>query len=119
MLTNLNLTDMETGYKVFRKEVLDQIAIEEDRFGIEPELTAKIAQLRLRIYEVGIGYNGRTYQQGKKITWKDGASAIWTTAKYWLETRNRRTRNSTVDAQEGREVSLRESGHHSNQLSEI
>ena len=74
MLTNLNLTDMETCYKVFRRDVLEQITIEEDRFGVEPELTAKVAALKVRIYEVGISYHGRTYDDGKKIGWRDGAS---------------------------------------------
>ena len=84
MLTNLNLTDMEPCYKVFRKEVLDQITIEENRFGFEPEITAKIAQIRprIRIYEVGISYYGRTYEEGKKITWKDGVRAIYAIIKY-------------------------------------
>ena len=86
MFTNLNLTDMETCYKVFRKEVLDQIIIEEDRFGFEPEITAKIAKIRprIRIYEVGISYYGRTYEEGKKITWKDGIRAIYAILKYNL-----------------------------------
>jgi glycosyltransferase involved in cell wall biosynthesis len=84
MFTNLNLTDMETCYKVFRKEVLEQIIIEEDRFGFEPEITAKIANIRprIRIYEVGISYYGRTYEEGKKITWKDGIRAIYAILKY-------------------------------------
>jgi len=78
MFTNLNLTDMEVGYKVFRKSVLDRISLKCDRFGFEPEVTAKIARLRprLRIYEVGIAYYGRGYEEGKKITWKDGIKAI-------------------------------------------
>ena len=86
MFTNLNLTDMETGYKVFRKEVLDQITIEENRFGFEPEITAKISKIRprLRIYEVGISYYGRTYEEGKKITWIDGFRAIYVILKYNL-----------------------------------
>jgi glycosyltransferase involved in cell wall biosynthesis len=86
MLTNLNLTDMETCYKVFRKEVLDQITIEENRFGFEPEITAKISKIRprLRIYEVGISYYGRTYEEGKKITWIDGFRAIYVILKYNL-----------------------------------
>jgi hypothetical protein len=77
---------METCYKVFRKEVLDQIIIEEDRFGFEPEITAKIAKIRprIRIYEVGISYYGRTYEEGKKITWKDGIRAIYAILKYNL-----------------------------------
>lgn len=82
MFTNLNLTDMETCYKVFRKEILDQIRIEEDRFGFEPEITAKIAKLNCRIYEVGISYSGRTYGEGKKIGWRDGLRALWCILKY-------------------------------------
>jgi glycosyltransferase involved in cell wall biosynthesis len=82
--TNLNLTDMETCYKVFRKEVLDKLTIEEDRFGFEPEITAKISKLDIRIYEVGISYSGRTYREGKKIGWKDGLSAIRCIMKYNL-----------------------------------
>ena len=77
MLTDLNLTDMETCYKAFRREVLDQIRIEEDRFGFEPEITAKVAKLGCRIYEVGISYAGRTYAEGKKIGWRDGVRAVW------------------------------------------
>ena len=86
MLTNLNLTDIETCYKVFRKEVLSQIEIEENRFGVEPEITAKIAKIRprLRIYEVGISYYGRTYEEGKKITYKDGFRAFYAIIKYNL-----------------------------------
>jgi glycosyltransferase involved in cell wall biosynthesis len=82
MFTNLNLTDMETCYKVFRGDILRGIRIEEDRFGFEPEVTAKIARLRCRIYEVGIGYSGRTYAEGKKINWKDGVHALWCILKY-------------------------------------
>jgi glycosyltransferase involved in cell wall biosynthesis len=84
MMTDLNLTDMETCYKVFRREVLQQITIEENRFGFEPEITAKIAKLRVRIYEVGISYAGRTYRDGKKIGWKDGFSALRCIFKYTL-----------------------------------
>ena len=84
VFTNLNLTDMETGYKAFRREVIQSIAIEENRFGFEPEITAKIAQGQYRIYEVGIGYFGRTYVEGKKIGWKDGMWAIWCILKYNL-----------------------------------
>jgi glycosyltransferase involved in cell wall biosynthesis len=84
MFTNLNLTDMETGYKAFRREVIQSITIEEDRFGFEPEITAKIARGNYRIYEVGIGYFGRTYDEGKKIGWKDGVRAIWCILKYNL-----------------------------------
>lgn len=84
MLTNLNLTDMETCYKAFRREVLEKITIEENRFGFEPEITAKVSKLNIRIYEVGISYSGRTYQEGKKIGWKDGVSAIRCILKYNL-----------------------------------
>lgn len=82
MTTNLNLTDMETCYKVFRSEVLKSITLEEKRFGFEPEVTAKIARLGCRIYEVGISYTGRTYSEGKKINWKDGLRALWCIFKY-------------------------------------
>ncbi len=84
MCTNLNLTDMETCYKVFRKEILSQIDIKERRFGFEPEITAKVAKLRCRIYEVGISYSGRKYSEGKKIGWKDGVWAIWCIMRYNL-----------------------------------
>jgi glycosyltransferase involved in cell wall biosynthesis len=84
MATNLNLTDMETGYKVFRREVLQKITIEETRFGFEPEITAKVARLRVPLYEVGISYYGRTYEEGKKIGWRDGFRAIWAIVKYNL-----------------------------------
>jgi glycosyltransferase involved in cell wall biosynthesis len=84
MFTNLNLTDMETCYKVFRRELLQRITIKEDRFGVEPELVAKIARTGARIYEVGISYHGRTYAQGKKIGWKDGIAAIYAIVKYSL-----------------------------------
>jgi len=84
MLTNLNMTDMETCYKVFRREVIQSITIEEDRFGFEPEITAKLAKKDLRIYEVGISYAGRSYKEGKKINWKDGVSALRCILKYNL-----------------------------------
>ena len=84
MLTDLNLTDMEVCYKVFRREVLQKIRIEEDRFGFEPEITAKVARLKCRIYEVGISYSGRTYAEGKKIGWRDGLRAVWCILKYNL-----------------------------------
>jgi glycosyltransferase involved in cell wall biosynthesis len=84
MLTNLNLTDMECCYKVFRRDVLQQITIEESRFGVEPELTSKVAHLKVRIYEVGISYYGRTYEEGKKIGWRDGLRAIYVILKYGL-----------------------------------
>jgi len=83
-MTNLNLTDMETCYKVFRREIIQSITIEEDRFGSEPQITAKIARLRCRIYEVGISYFGRTYEEGKKIGWKDGVRAIYCIVRYNL-----------------------------------
>ncbi len=82
MATNINLTDMETCYKVFRREVLQRIEIEENRFGFEPEITAKVARLGVVIYEVGISYYGRTYAEGKKIGWRDGFRALWAIAKY-------------------------------------
>tara|TARA_B100001121_G_scaffold275734_1_gene264402 strand:+ start:1510 stop:2199 length:690 start_codon:yes stop_codon:yes gene_type:complete len=84
MFSNLNLTDMEVGYKVFRSEVLKDIELKENRFGFEPEVTAKIAKKNIRIYEVGISYFGRKYSEGKKITWKDGFSAIRCIVKYNL-----------------------------------
>jgi len=84
VFTNLNLTDMETGYKVFRREIIQSIEIKEDRFGFEPEITAKVARMRCRVYEVGISYYGRTYEQGKKINWKDGVRAIFCILKYNL-----------------------------------
>ena len=84
MATNLNLTDMETCYKMCRREVLQKIAIEENRFGFEPEITAKIARLRVPIYEVGITYSGRTYEEGKKIGWRDGFRALYAIVKYNL-----------------------------------
>jgi glycosyltransferase involved in cell wall biosynthesis len=82
MATNLNLTDMETCFKVFKWEILSQISIEEDRFGFEPEVTAKVSRLDCRIYEVGISYYGRTYAEGKKIGWRDGVRAIYAIVKY-------------------------------------
>ena len=82
MFTNLNLTDMETCYKAFRREVIQSIAIEENRFGFEPEITAKMARKGVQIYEVGISYHGRTYKEGKKINWKDGCRALYCILKY-------------------------------------
>ncbi len=84
MLTNVNLTDMETGYKAFRRDIYKKITIEENRFGFEPEVTAKVARLRARLFEVGISYAGGTYEEGKKIGWKDGISAIRCIIKYNL-----------------------------------
>ena len=85
MITNLNMTDMETCYKAFRREIIQSIPLEEDRFGFEPEITVKIAKRQLRVYEVGISYWGRTYAEGKKIGWKDGVRALWCLAKYGLK----------------------------------
>jgi glycosyltransferase involved in cell wall biosynthesis len=82
MFSNLNLTDMETCYKMFRRQVIQAITIEENRFGVEPELTAKLARLNVRIQEVSISYQGRTYAEGKKINWRDGLHAFYCTAKY-------------------------------------
>ncbi len=82
MATDLNLSDMETGYKIFRRDVVQKIRIRENRFGVEPEITAKLARANLRIYEVGISYSGRTYAEGKKIGWRDGIRALWCIWKY-------------------------------------
>ncbi|MFO1488004.1 MAG: glycosyltransferase family 2 protein [Verrucomicrobiota bacterium] len=87
MMTDLNLTDMETCYKLFRREVLQKIQVEENRFGFEPEITAKVSRLKLRIYEVPISYHGRTYAEGKKIGWRDGFSALRCIVKYNLLSR--------------------------------
>lgn len=84
MFTNINLTDMETCFKVFRREIVQKIEIKENRFGFEPEITAKVARMRVRIYEVGISYYGRTYEEGKKIGWRDGVRAIYAILKYNL-----------------------------------
>jgi len=85
MATDLNLSDMETCYKVFRRELIQSIPLEEDRFGFEPEITAKLARSGARVYEVGIAYHGRTYEEGKKIGMKDGFRALWCIFKYWLK----------------------------------
>jgi len=85
MFTNLNLTDMETCYKVFRADIIRGIRLEQDRFGFEPEITAKVARAGCRIFEVGISYSGRTYTEGKKIGWKDGVKAIWCILKYRIK----------------------------------
>lgn len=84
MFTNLNLTDMETCYKMFRREVLNSVRIEQNRFGFEPEITAKVARGNWRIFEIGISYSGRNYAEGKKINWKDGIQAVWCVLKYNL-----------------------------------
>ena len=89
IFTNLNLTDMETCYKVFKRSALDGMRLESDRFGFEPEFTVKIAHQQLVIYEVGISYYGRSYAEGKKITWKDGVSTVWCLVKYGLLERGR------------------------------
>jgi len=82
MATGVNLTDMEVCYKIFRREIIQKIKIEENRFGFEPEITAKVARLKVRIYEAAISYNGRTYAEGKKIGWRDGFHALWCIFKY-------------------------------------
>jgi len=82
MATDLNLTDMETCYKTFRREIIQKIPIQENRFGFEPEITAKVARAKVRVYEVAISYNGRTYAEGKKIGWRDGVRALWCIFKY-------------------------------------
>ncbi len=84
MFTNLNLSDMEVCYKVFKREILENISLQENRFGFEPEFTAKVARINCRIYEVGISYYGRTYDEGKKINWKDGVRAVYVILKYGL-----------------------------------
>ena len=97
-LMNINLSDMETCYKVFRREVIQSIPIEENRFGFEPEITVKIAKRKLRIYEVGISYWGRTYEEGKKIGWKDGVWALWCLLKYSVRERAVPARVSTSES---------------------
>lgn len=87
MFSNLNLTDMETGYKVFRRDLIQAIPLEQDRFGFEPEITIKLGRLDVRIYEVGISYSGRTYADGKKIGWRDGVQAFWCIVKYGAKVR--------------------------------
>ena len=89
IFTNLNLTDMETGYKAFKASLIKSIELEEDRFGVEPEIIAKLAQRGCRVYEVGISYSGRTYREGKKINWKDGIRAIYAIVKYNLQRHQR------------------------------
>jgi glycosyltransferase involved in cell wall biosynthesis len=97
-LTNINLSDMETCYKVFRREVIQSIPIEENRFGFEPEITVKVARRNLRIYEVGISYWGRTYEEGKKIGWKDGVRALYCLLKYSFKEPRIRTAAQAVPA---------------------
>ncbi|HEX3319899.1 MAG TPA: glycosyltransferase family 2 protein [Terriglobales bacterium] len=98
-LTNINLSDMETCYKVFRREVIQSIPIEENRFGFEPEITVKVAKRRLRVYEVGISYWGRTYEEGKKIGWKDGVRALWCLLKYSLKNSSTNPSASSAESQ--------------------
>ena len=98
MFTNLNLTDVETCYKVFRGDFLNGISIEENRFGVEPEITAKVAKAGCRVYEVGISYNGRTYEEGKKIGWRDGVRAIYVIVKYNLFRKNKGSWKSNIQA---------------------
>jgi glycosyltransferase involved in cell wall biosynthesis len=98
MCTNLNLTDMETCYKMFRRDFLRNITIEEDRFGCEPEIVAKVAQARCRVFEVGISYNGRTYEEGKKIGWRDGMRAIYVIVKYNLFRRKKGLWSNTQES---------------------
>jgi glycosyltransferase involved in cell wall biosynthesis len=100
MVTDLNLSDMEVCYKAFRREVLDHLDLRENRFGIEPELTAKLAQLSLRVYEVPVSYHGRTYEEGKKIGWKDGFAAIYCIFRYGVPARlNRKPRPDFAEAE--------------------
>ncbi|GAP95702.1 glycosyltransferase family 2 protein [Leptolyngbya sp. NIES-2104] len=103
MMTNINLTDMETCYKAFRCEVIQAIRIEEDRFGFEPEITAKVARMNCRIYEVGISYYGRTYKEGKKIGWRDGFRAIYCIVKYNLFAPKYKTVNREAELSEPQE----------------
>jgi glycosyltransferase involved in cell wall biosynthesis len=84
MITNINLTDMETCYKIFTKDVARKLKLEEDRFGFEPEFTVKVAKMKARIYEMGISYSGRSYSEGKKINWRDGIHAVWCLIKYGI-----------------------------------
>jgi glycosyltransferase involved in cell wall biosynthesis len=101
-LTNINLTDMETCYKAFRRDVIQAIPIEENRFGFEPEITVKAARRHLRIFEVGISYSGRTYEEGKKIGWKDGFRALYCLLKYTVKeprVRNLRVKSAATRAQ--------------------
>jgi glycosyltransferase involved in cell wall biosynthesis len=98
--TNLNLTDMETCYKVFRREIIQAIRIEESRFGFEPEITAKVSKMGCRVYEVGISYSGRTYSEGKKIGWRDGMRAVWCIIKYNLRASGARVSEASTRSTE-------------------
>lgn len=108
-LTNINLSDMETCYKAFRREIIQSIPLEENRFGFEPEITVKVAKRSLRIYEVGISYWGRTYEEGKKINWRDGVRAVWCLLKYAITERAVRPPvpvNSSGYAKESSQISV-------------
>jgi glycosyltransferase involved in cell wall biosynthesis len=114
-VTNLNLSDMETCYKMFRREVIQSIVLQEDRFGFEPEVTAKIAERDCRVYEVGISYSGRTYEEGKKIGWRDGLRAVWCIVKYRPRRRlveRREARASRAGATVGGRESAWSAGYH-------
>ncbi len=110
-LTNVNLSDMETCYKVFRREIIQSIPIEENRFGFEPEITVKIAKRHLRIYEVGISYWGRTYEEGKKIGWKDGVRALWCLLKYSIKEPVVAAQSSTVSEPVGSSEGVSRAGN--------
>lgn len=116
-LTNMNLSDMETCYKVFRREVIQAIPLEENRFGFEPEITVKIAKRNLRVYEVGISYWGRTYEEGKKIGWKDGVRALWCMVKYTLK--EPRLRPSAQAGAEGGIARTEEPAAHARDISNV
>jgi glycosyltransferase involved in cell wall biosynthesis len=103
-LTNINLSDMETCYKAFRREIVQAIPLEENRFGFEPEITVKVAKRRLRIYEVGISYSGRTYEEGKKIGWKDGFRALWCLLKYSITEPKAALQSSAVTEERVQEI---------------
>jgi hypothetical protein len=93
------MTDMETCYKAFRKEVFRDLLIEQDRFGCEPEITIKVARCKWRVFEVGISYSGRTYEEGKKIGWRDAVHALWCIAKYGLTVRGRKQRSPEISVE--------------------
>jgi glycosyltransferase involved in cell wall biosynthesis len=109
-LTNVNLSDMETCYKAFRREIIQSIPVEENRFGFEPEITVKVAKRRLRIYEVGISYFGRTYEEGKKIGWRDAVRALWCLLKYSIKERSAPVPPSIALHQEFQQSQKRASG---------
>jgi glycosyltransferase involved in cell wall biosynthesis len=113
-LTDINLTDMETCYKAFRREIIQAIPLEENRFGFEPEITVKVAKRQLRIYEVGISYWGRTYAEGKKIGWRDGFRALWCLLKYSLTEPAVALRSSAVAEERGQEIAQPKQPSHIN-----